>query len=699
MNYRRFSFLVFTCLTLAVLLLFVFLLSGLEVKSAFSAPKTLHPQELSIVFTKTVSFASDACGAFKTIDIPANTEVTYCFEVTNSGTTTVTRHELVDNELGLLLDEPYTLQPGGSLSFTATVVITTTTINTATWTAFNPGPTDTISATDTATVTVVPAALIAVSPRTLSTTQGPDEQILLSVNIRNKGDLGLEWLLHEETTQTRSEHRTTAQPSQTNSSPTISREFVDSSDSCPLYEKYAGAEPKGFAEFCLDKSQTLTRGESKLARGPSDIAYAHDIGFISDHFVYHYLDDFPGQIVVGNQPARIFGYDFDVTGRILYGLNFDTQQLGTVDLGSGAFAAIGSSIPMSTSEDLTGLTINPTTGEAYAATTDGSEGRIYEIDLNTGAMTFSGGDSTVPFLIDIAMNPEGVMYGHDISTDSIYRIDTSNGEATLIGPTGIDANFAQGMDFDNYDGTLYAWIYEGGGLNQYGIIDLATGLFSMLAIDNPTGEFIGATRTPLVDSCDLEDDVPWLSAYPTDGVVDPGSSDTISVTVDSSNLAAGIYRGVVCVESNDFFRTVVRIPVTLEVESFASIVLKKTVGLSANGCGTTSTLSVWPGTRGYYCYEVTNTGSVPFGRLRRHSLVDSQFENPIIDDLSATLQPGESLQIIPAVGAVIFETIVNTATWTAYNPGPTDQVTATDTARVVVPTFAIANFIPLVSKP
>jgi hypothetical protein len=373
-------------------------------------------------------------------------------------------------------------------------------------------------------------------------------------------------------------------------------------------------------------------------------------------------------------------------------LNNDTLQLGTIDLSNGSFSPIGSSIPITEEETLTGLTTHPSTGEAYASTTDGITGRIYHINLSTGAMALIGGDESIPFLIDIAMNPDGILYGLDISTDSLYTIDTGTGLATLVGPIGVDANFSQGMDFDNEDGTLYAWIYEGGGLNQYGILDLGTGALTTLAIDNPTGEFEGATQTPVVDSCRLEEQIPWMSTSQAIGTVGPGASQSISVTLDSTSLTSGFHEGIICIESNDFFGRVVRVPITLEVESVAGIILNKSVGLEPNECASTEAISVPAGTRVYYCYEVTNMGSVPFSR---HILVDSELDYPILNDLSAPLLPGNSLR--PIVGAVLFDTTINTATWTAYNPGPSDTVSDSNTALVIVTTSIL--YTPLILKP
>jgi hypothetical protein len=155
------------------------------------------------------------------------------------------------------------------------------------------------------------------------------------------------------------------------------------------------------------------------------------------------------------------------------------------------------------------------------------------------------------------------MYGHDIGTDSIYTIDTATGAATLVGLTGYDANFAQGMDFDNDDGTLYIFLYLGGGANVYGTVDLATGAVTPLAVDNPTGEFEGATATGGV--CSNPQDIPWLSVSPDMGTNAPGTNTVTDVTFDSTGLAIGIYDANLCVLSNDPDEPVVQVPVTMEV--------------------------------------------------------------------------------------------------------------------------------------
>jgi hypothetical protein len=117
----------------------------------------------SISLDKTVSTVVGSCPGSDSVTVAPGSEVSYCYEVTNTGTVTLTLHDLVDSELGTLaLGLPYTLTPGSSTGAgTGGVTINTTTVNTATWTAYNPGPTDVALATDTAVVIVgEPASLV-----------------------------------------------------------------------------------------------------------------------------------------------------------------------------------------------------------------------------------------------------------------------------------------------------------------------------------------------------------------------------------------------------------------------------------------------------------------------------------------------------------------------------------------------------------
>ncbi len=84
------------------------------------------------------------------------------------------------------------------------------------------------------------------------------------------------------------------------------------------------------------------------------------------------------------------------------------------------------------------------------------------------------------------------MFGHNISDDALYSIDPVTGAGTFIGTHGFDANYAQGMDFDNSDGTLYGFMTTIDTSSRFGSFNLSTGAFTTLVHDNPSGEYEGA---------------------------------------------------------------------------------------------------------------------------------------------------------------------------------------------------------------
>jgi uncharacterized repeat protein (TIGR01451 family) len=127
--------------------------------------------EPSIELVKTVGLDPNVCATSDSLEVPGGSSVTYCYEVTNTGDVALAFHDLVDSELGTLLDDfPYDLLPGESVFITETATILTDTVNTAVWTAFND---DMLmaQATDSATVTTIWPAI------TLDKTVGTQEGV------------------------------------------------------------------------------------------------------------------------------------------------------------------------------------------------------------------------------------------------------------------------------------------------------------------------------------------------------------------------------------------------------------------------------------------------------------------------------------------------------------------------------------------
>lgn len=179
-----------------------------------------------------------------------------------------------------------------------------------------------------------------------------------------------------------------------------------------------------------------------------------------------------------------FAMDFDASATTLYGVNPGAApfSFGTINQATGNFTSIGL-MGLPAGQNPTGLSCDP--GGTMYLSTGGAAGAnfLYTVDLGTGIPTFVAnitGLGATAINIDIAIDRNGQMYGHDIGTDTLLRIDKATGAAVVIGPTGQLANFAQGMDFDWDTNTLYATLYTGGGTGVFASMNLATGAANVI---------------------------------------------------------------------------------------------------------------------------------------------------------------------------------------------------------------------------
>ncbi|MBE2232893.1 MAG: proprotein convertase P-domain-containing protein, partial [Anaerolinea sp.] len=171
-----------------------------QVDSAFITACEPIPSNPAITLDKTVGTDPTVCAATDQITVAAGTDVTYCYEVTNTGDVSFNTHDLVDSELGALLTNyPYTLTPGASAFITETATINVTTVNTATWTASTLFEGGGVSASDVATVTVMlDDPNIYVDPLSMASTQPPNVQMQQTLTISNTGGGMLNWSIVEE---------------------------------------------------------------------------------------------------------------------------------------------------------------------------------------------------------------------------------------------------------------------------------------------------------------------------------------------------------------------------------------------------------------------------------------------------------------------------------------------------------------------
>ena len=206
------------------------------------------------------------------------------------------------------------------------------------------------------------------------------------------------------------------------------------------------------------------------------------------------LPDVQSATVVGPvSQASLFGFAYDpYSGELLAAGAGDTGvSLGRLDPETAAWTPIV--VLTGVEGNVMGLATLGGDEPLYLVTSDGDGTRLYTIDRATGESTLRSSFFGRMF-VDIAVDETGLLFAHCIISDAIYRID-STGNATLIGPTGLSANYSQGMDFDRSSGELYAWIYvDTTGSTAFSRINLETGAATVL---HPlVGEFEGVLTGP-----------------------------------------------------------------------------------------------------------------------------------------------------------------------------------------------------------
>ena len=214
--------------------------------------------------------------------------------------------------------------------------------------------------------------------------------------------------------------------------------------------------------------------------GTGSVIYGLDLR-AENQFFTTTTDDFIGNFsdIAFDVQYDSFALDMTLDALTMYAVRWDggtTTEYGTIDIATGAYNALGLISGPAQGTNVSGLSVDPITGDWYMSTSD----TLWRGDISTGTFEAVGLFGGGALIIDIAIDSQGNAYGHDINGDVLTSINLATGESTAIGATGMAANFAQGMDFDYSTDMLYATVYTGGGTGGFGTFDLATGAFNML---------------------------------------------------------------------------------------------------------------------------------------------------------------------------------------------------------------------------
>ncbi len=230
-------------------------------------------------------------------------------------------------------------------------------------------------------------------------------------------------------------------------------------------------------------SLTIEEGAGGGGGGAASTVYAKDGGFCTSGDFGSFPVDGPYTIAPGNNsPSAVFAGDFDGSGT-LYGLHNDDLNLLIIDKTTGAETVVGPLTNMVAGHTASGLSWNEADGTMYMCSTDTLTTTIYTVDLATGTLTVIGNASNA-FGGWIAIDTAGNAFMADIGDDNLYSVNLSTGASTLVGPLGININFAQDADFDPATDTLYMGAYIGGGVNQFCSVDTTTGAVTQLGTVN-----------------------------------------------------------------------------------------------------------------------------------------------------------------------------------------------------------------------
>lgn len=204
-----------------------------------------------------------------------------------------------------------------------------------------------------------------------------------------------------------------------------SLQFYDPAKAFVAYDP-AGTIPQGPCEFNLNTPGTITSLQEWL---PGSNGFCAGAAWTLD--------------------AKLFMCDYSTSNSKVY----------EVDPTTGDHTEVGSA-----GKSLHAMTYDITTGIMYGAGGTGNAANLYTIDETTGVATLVGAFGSGGYMLLLACDGAGAMYGIDISTDQLYSINKETGAATVIGPTGQLLNYAQDMCYDIDNNILYVAGYTTTGI-------------------------------------------------------------------------------------------------------------------------------------------------------------------------------------------------------------------------------------------
>ena len=279
----------------------------------------------------------------------------------------------------------------------------------------------------------------------------------------------------------------------------------------------------------------------------------------------------------------------------------------------------------------------------------------------------------------VAVDDMGVMFGHDVFGDRIVTIDLETGDVTEVGPTGFDANFVQGMDFDPSTGRLYLSAYNNG-------VEFGTKAELRIA-SRTTGNTVLVQKINGVGYGEY----PFL-AIPGEGFLTtnlvgvelrPGRSVDVDVTIDATNLLAGDYTAAIRVIAAGLpGEPAVDVPVSLTVTGDPiAVVTPDALDFGEVFVNDDATQAFQILNDGVDALEVTGiTSDNDLFEVMGTPLGETAFE----------LEPGESTMIYARFAPVELGTFSGTITVETNDPASPTHTVAVSGVGIPAPVIAVA---------
>lgn len=184
----------------------------------------------------------------------------------------------------------------------------------------------------------------------------------------------------------------------------------------------------------------------------------------------------------------------------------------------------------------TDMTVNPIDNKIYAVMSDGKGGQVLTtVDFNAGQRTEIGKISNL--LATLSSDTYGQLYGIGVN-GALYKVDSSNGEETLVGATGVNPAGMQSATFDFATGTLYWAASTSSNVGALYTVNTTTGKATLVHVFPGNEQIVGLYSLSAPKAWEGPD----MPAAPTNvnAVYDEGQT-TITWTAPEKGLHNGTF--------------------------------------------------------------------------------------------------------------------------------------------------------------